>query len=76
MPELKEALEGMRINDEPAVFNHIIGTMYTEQQDGIGAHKDKMKDIREGSDIISLSLGDAREFVLTSEDGAEQQLAV
>jgi hypothetical protein len=33
----------MRINDEPAVFNH----------------------------IISLCLGDAKEFVLTSEDGAE-----
>jgi alkylated DNA repair dioxygenase AlkB len=59
-----------------AVFNHIIGTLYTEQKDEIGAHKDKMLDITAGSDIISLSLRDAREFVLTSEDGVEQQRVV
>jgi hypothetical protein len=35
-----------------------------------------MLDIRGGSDIISLSLGDAREFVLTSEEGVEQQRVV
>jgi 2OG-Fe(II) oxygenase superfamily len=35
-----------------------------------------MLDIRAGSDIISLSLGDAREFVLTSEAGVEQQRVV
>jgi hypothetical protein len=29
MPELKEALEGMRINDEPAVFSYIMGILYT-----------------------------------------------
>jgi 2OG-Fe(II) oxygenase superfamily len=65
----------MLINDEPAVFNHIIGTLYVEQKDKIGAHSDKMKDIRAGSDIISLSVGDVREFVLTSKDGdgVEQQ---
>jgi alkylated DNA repair dioxygenase AlkB len=76
MPVLREALQGMRINDKPAVFNHIIGTLYTEQKDEIGAHQDKMRDIRANSDIISLSLGDAREFVLTSKDGAEQQRVV
>eukprot|EP00953_Heterococcus_sp_UTEX-ZZ885_P024602 13451-Heterococcus_DN1.PRE.4 len=76
MPELKEALQGLSINDKPAVFNHIIGTLYVEQKDEIGAHHDKMLDIKPGSDIISLSLGDAREFVLTSEDGVEQQRVV
>jgi alkylated DNA repair dioxygenase AlkB len=76
LPELKEALQGMCINGKPAAFNHIIGTLYTEQKDEIGAHHDKMRDIREGSDIISLSLGDAREFVLTSEDGVEKQRVV
>jgi alkylated DNA repair dioxygenase AlkB len=76
LPELKEALQGMRINDKPAVFNHIIGTLYVEEKDEIGAHKDKMKDITAGSDIISLSLGGAREFVLTSEAGFEQQRVV
>jgi alkylated DNA repair dioxygenase AlkB len=76
MPELKEALQGMQVNDEPAVFNHIIGTLYVEQKDEIGAHHDKVLDIREGSNIISLSLGDARESALTSEDGVEQQRVV
>jgi alkylated DNA repair dioxygenase AlkB len=66
----------MLINDEPAVFNHIIGTLYVEQKDKIGAHSDKMKDIRADSDIISLSLGAAREFVLTSMDGNEKQRVV
>jgi alkylated DNA repair dioxygenase AlkB len=76
MPELKEALQGLNINGKPAVFNHIIGTLYVEQKDEIGAHHNKMLDIKTGSDIISLSLGDAREFVLTSEDGVEQQRVV
>jgi alkylated DNA repair dioxygenase AlkB len=76
MPELKEALQGMRNNDKPAVFNHIIGTLYLEQKDEIGAHHDKMTDIRAGSDIISLSLGDAREFLLTSNAGVEQERVV
>ena len=66
----------MQVNDEPAAFNHIIGTLYVEEKDEIGAHHDKTKDIRAGSDIISLSLGDAREFVLTSKDGTEQQRVV
>lgn len=73
---LKEALQGMQINDKPAVYSHIIGTLYSEQKDEIGAHHDKMLDIRAGSDIVSLSLGDAREFVLTSEEGVEQQRVV
>jgi hypothetical protein len=60
MPELKEALKGMHINDEPAVFNDIIDTLYTEQKDEIGAHKYKMPDFTGGSDIISLSLRDPR----------------
>ena len=76
VPELKKALQGMQVNDEPAVFNHIIGTLYVEKKDEIGAHHDKTQDIRAGSDIISLSLGDAREFVLTSKDGTEQQRVV
>jgi alkylated DNA repair dioxygenase AlkB len=76
MPVLKQALEGIQINGKAAVFNHIIGTKYVKQRDEIGAHHDRMTDIRPGSDIISLSLGDAREFVLTSEDGVEQQRLV
>jgi hypothetical protein len=35
-----------------------------------------LEDITPGSDIIFLSLEDAREFVLTSKDGVEQQRVV
>lgn len=39
----------------------------TESQiDDIGAHSDRMIDIAPGTDIVSLSLGDAREFVLST----------
>jgi alkylated DNA repair dioxygenase AlkB len=76
MPELEKALQGMCIKGQPAVFNQIIGTLYKEQKDEIGAHHDKMLDIKEGSDIISISLGDAREFLLTSDAGVEQQRVV
>jgi alkylated DNA repair dioxygenase AlkB len=51
-------------------FNHIIGALYTEPRGDIGAHADEMVDITPATDIVSLSLGDAREFVLTK-DGAE-----
>jgi alkylated DNA repair dioxygenase AlkB len=74
IPVLKETLQGIEINGKSAVFNHI-GTMYLDQKDEIGAHHDKMTDIRPGSDIISLSLG-VREFVLTSGSGVEQQQVV
>jgi alkylated DNA repair dioxygenase AlkB len=76
MPVLQEALQSMEINGKSAVFDHIIGTMYVEPKDEIGAHHDKMQDIRPGSDINSVSLGDGREFVLTSEEGVEQQRLV
>jgi alkylated DNA repair dioxygenase AlkB len=76
MPELKEALQGICIKGKPAVFNHIIGTLYVEQKDEIGAQHDKMLDIRTCSDIISLSLGDARESVLTSEAGVSSRIVL
>jgi hypothetical protein len=64
MPELKEVLESMGINDDSCIQPHH-STLYTEQEDEIGAHS---------SDIISLSLlGDAREFLLTSEDSVKPQ---
>jgi alkylated DNA repair dioxygenase AlkB len=76
MPVLKEALQSMEINGKSAVFNHTIGTMYVEPKDEVGTHHDNMQDIRPGSDILSVSLGDEREFVLTSEEGVEQQRLV
>lgn len=39
-----------------------IGTAYIEEDDNIGYHHDKMKDISLISPIVSASFGDAREF--------------
>jgi alkylated DNA repair dioxygenase AlkB len=66
VPTLKAALQGLTIRGEPARFNHIIGTLYTEDTDEICAHSDRMADIEAGTDIISLSFGDKREFELTA----------
>ena len=45
-------------------FNQTLGTRYRLEGDGIGYHRDKMKDITAETPIVSLSLGDTREFHL------------
>lgn len=45
-------------------FNHVIATLYEKESDEIGAHQDKMHDIEPDTPILSISLGDGREFVL------------
>lgn len=54
----------MLFNGEPVLINHIIGTKYRDSEDNIGFHSDKVTDIAPGSPIISLSLGETREFHL------------
>ena len=61
-PELKTVLKQLQAYGFD--FNHVIGTLYTEPSDCIGAHADRMVDIEPATDIVSLSLGDSREFVL------------
>jgi alkylated DNA repair dioxygenase AlkB len=51
----------------PVVFNHVITTLYCDGADEIGLHSDKMKDIRPDTPIVSLSLGEKREFVVGPE---------
>jgi hypothetical protein len=45
MPELKEALQGMQVQDQPAVLNHTIGTLYaicrTEGRDWSAPRQDE-----------------------------------
>jgi hypothetical protein len=40
MPVLEAALKTLIIDDEPLVFNHLIGTIYADT-DEIGAHSDQ-----------------------------------
>lgn len=57
------------ICDHP--MNHCVGNLYRSEKDSIGAHKDKMLDIVEGSCIVSISLGMERPIVL-ERDGIKQ----
>jgi alkylated DNA repair dioxygenase AlkB len=73
LPELKAVLK--QLQEDGFDFNHVIGTLYTEPTDCIGAHADEMVDIEPATDIVSLSLGDSREFVL-AKDGTEDVTVV
>jgi len=55
----------------PVVINHVIGTKYLSGEDYIGFHNDKMKDIREESLILLLSLGEQRELHIRSNPSPE-----
>ena len=48
----------------PVAFNHAIGTCYRDEDDNIGFHHDKTRYITPNTPIISLSLGETREFHL------------
>ena len=69
VPELRKVLK--QLQRDGFDFNHVIGTLYSEPKDDIGAHSDKMVDIEPDTNIVSLSLGDAREFVLTKDDAED-----
>lgn len=45
-------------------YNHVIGTMYLTDTDGIGFHSDKTKSWTKDSGVSILSLGSTREFHL------------
>lgn len=49
-------------NDRGVELNHAILTCYRGADDNIGFHSDKMRDITPNTPIISLSLGEMREF--------------
>ena len=53
--------------DRPVSFNHVIATLYRNGNDEIGLHSDKMQDIRPDTPIVSLSMGEQREFVVGPE---------
>jgi hypothetical protein len=65
VPELHNIMEllckRLRFKDRSVALNHIL-TCYRGTDDNIGFHSDKMKDITPETPIISLSLGEKREF--------------
>jgi alkylated DNA repair dioxygenase AlkB len=66
IPELSALIDALQaklqVNGAAAHFNHAIGTQYRLEKDNIGYHSDDMTDITRGTPIVSISLGDAREF--------------
>jgi alkylated DNA repair dioxygenase AlkB len=58
----------------PVEINHLILTRYRGAEDNIGYHSDKMKDIQRGTPIISLSLGEEREFHFGTPDPANPKM--
>jgi alkylated DNA repair dioxygenase AlkB len=67
VPELHNIMETLcqqlRFNDRSVALNHTILTCYRGADDNIGFHSDKMTDITPKTPIISLSLGEKREFL-------------
>jgi alkylated DNA repair dioxygenase AlkB len=59
---LKALMERLCYKDCAVVLNHAILTCYRGADDNIGFHSDKTRDIAVGAPIISLSLGESREF--------------
>lgn len=68
MPEVarlvKELERVCACNGVPITLTQLIATRYRDGEDGIGFHKDKVKDIRPGSPILVFSFGESREMHL------------
>jgi hypothetical protein len=58
----------------PVKTNHLILTRYRGVEDNIGFHNDKMNDIQRGTPIVSLSLGETREFHFGQPDPANPKM--
>lgn len=61
---------GLGVNGK-AAHNHVIYTQYECDQDNIGAHHDKMRDIDISSWIIVVKLGEARPFAFYQSQESE-----
>jgi alkylated DNA repair dioxygenase AlkB len=54
--------EHLTFNDQPIITNHCIGTRYRDANDEIGYHSDKIRNFVPNTPIVSVSLGEEREF--------------
>jgi len=54
-------------------LNHCVLTLFRDQEDSLGFHKDKLVDLKENSLILSVSFGDTRPILFHSVDGKHRQ---
>jgi len=54
-------------------LNHCVLTLFRDQDDSLGFHKDKLVDLKENSLILSVSFGDTRPILFHSVDGSTRQ---
>ena len=54
-------------------LNHVVGNLYMDNNDNIPPHQDKDLDIKHGSKIISVSLGEERTMSLIKNNSPETQ---
>ena len=50
-------------------FNHCVCTLYRDNNDSLGFHKDKLLDLKENSVILSLTFGEARPILFYKDCG-------
>ncbi|MEZ4448267.1 MAG: alpha-ketoglutarate-dependent dioxygenase AlkB [Nannocystaceae bacterium] len=50
-------------------FNHCVHTLYRDQRDSLGLHRDKLVDLADAAPILSVSLGAARPIVFEEVGG-------
>ena len=50
--------------------NHCVVNRYNDGNDHIGYHKDKTRDFEQGTHVLTISLGEKREFRIQDQDGA------
>jgi alkylated DNA repair dioxygenase AlkB len=71
---LKALMERLGYKDCAVVLNHAILTCYRGADDNIGFHSDKVRDIAKDTPIVSLSLGEIREFHFGQPDPANPKM--
>ena len=57
-------------------FNHAVCSLFRDQNDSLGFHKDKMIDLADRSLILSLSFGAARPMLIEEVDGKRKHTIV
>jgi 2OG-Fe(II) oxygenase superfamily len=74
IPILKPLMQ--KLPELGMVFTQAIGTLYETGQDNIGWHSDKQRDIHKNSQILDISLGSERTFLLRNEATGMQEKVV
>jgi len=63
----------LSVNGESPGYNHVIGTKYKNERDGIGLHSDKTQSWTPESNVAILSFGADRTFTITNLEGKVEQ---